>query len=107
MAEALRRVPAVSLLRNLEHQFLRRLLLHGSQCYVSIASGVHCVRGSLRRRSYGVGIIGAPQDTGLDTLHVRIAIRIDRVEQGNFGDHKQQDILRAREMASEFQEGTI
>ena len=66
MAEALRRVPAVSLLRNLEHQFLRRLLLHGSQCYMSIASGVHCVRGSLRRRSYGVGIIGAPQDTELD-----------------------------------------
>ena len=41
MAEALRRVPAVGLLRNLEHQFPRRLLLHRHQCYMSIANGVH------------------------------------------------------------------
>ena len=41
MAEALRRVPAVGLLRNLEHQFPRLLLLHRRRCYMSVANDVH------------------------------------------------------------------
>ena len=59
MAEALSRVPAVGLLRNIEHQFPWRLLLHHIRYYTNVPDGVHCAAAPARSWSSPGGWVRA------------------------------------------------